>query len=47
MSTGEPDGEMSWQTGLDPVSTTDKKALTGDPPCLIGGQEHNHIGYVV
>src|SRR5215207_2487731 len=38
---------MCWTKHSDPVTAADEEALTGDPPRLLGGQEHHHIGHVV
>src|SRR5215218_4333168 len=29
------------------MPTTDEEALAGDPACLLGGEEHDHVGHVV
>src|SRR5215218_9682625 len=37
-----------WLTkASDAVAATDEKALTGDPPRLLGGEEHDYVGHVI
>src|SRR4051794_31646362 len=38
---------MCWTKGSDPVAATDEEALAGDPPRLLGGEEHDHVGHIV
>src|SRR3712207_1511435 len=38
---------MCWTKRSDPVPTADEEALAGDPSCLRGGEEQNHVGHVV